>query len=210
METNLDRQPEPLLLASASPRRMETLQKLGFTLVIAPADVDESIYDELPVSRRVIALAELKVHTSSATAPFPPVWAIGADTLVSLDGTVFGKPADEDDARTMLAALSGKTHTVSSGICVLDRRTGELHSAVSETLVHFSSLDTVELDAYLATGEWQGAAGAYRIQEHAAFFVEWLEGSFSGVVGLPLHEFYAILSRIGFPFPLGKRANATV
>jgi septum formation protein len=209
MKTTRDQPPEPLLLASASPRRIETLQKLGFNLVVVPALVDESVHDDLPVRRRVIALAELKARTSSASAPFPPLWAIGADTLVSLDDVAFGKPADESDARSMLAALSGKTHTVSSGICVLDRRSGELHSAISETHVHFATLSDEEVDAYVATGEWQGAAGAYRIQERAAFFVEWLEGSFSGVVGLPLHEFYAILCRIDFPFPLGKRADAT-
>lgn len=209
METNTIRPTEPLLLASASPRRIEMLQKLGFDIVIAPADIDESIHDVLPVRMRVMALAELKARTSSASAPFPPLWAVGADTLVSLGGVVYGKPLDEADARSLLVALSGKTHTVSSGICVLDRRSGELQSAVSETRVHFSTLSNEELDAYLASGEWQGAAGAYRIQEHAAFFIEWLEGSFSGVVGLPLHEFYAILCRIGFPFPLGKRADAT-
>lgn len=209
MKTTVERRPEQLLLASASPRRIETLQKLGFDLLIVPADVDESIYDDLPIGRRVIALAEFKARTSSASAPFPPVWAVGADTLVSLDDVAFGKPENEADARSMLIALSGRTHTVSSGVCLLDRRSGELHSAISETKVHFSALSIHEIDAYLATGEWQGAAGAYRIQEHAAFFVEWLEGSFSGVVGLPLHEFYAILSRIGFPLPLGERADAT-
>jgi len=209
MYTTKPRPPEPLLLASASPRRIETLQMLGFDIVIAPADVDESIHDNLPVRERVMALAELKVRMSAASAPFPPFWAVGADTLVSLDGVAFGKPLDETEARSMLTALSGKTHLVSSGICVLDRRSGELQSAISETRVHFSTLSDDELDMYIASGEWQGAAGAYRIQEHAAFFVEWLEGSFSGVVGLPLHEFYAILCRIGFPFPLGKRADAT-
>lgn len=205
-----DRSPRQILLASASPRRIETLKKLGFDLVVVPADVDESVHDDMPVRRRVVALAELKARTSSGSAPFPPFWAVGADTLVSFEEVVFGKPADEADARAMLIALAGKTHTVSSGICVLDRRTGELHSAVSETRVHFSSLSDDELDAYVATGEWRGAAGAYRIQERAAFFVEWLEGSFSGVVGLPLHEFYAILCRIGFPFPLGERAGAAL
>ncbi len=209
MEPTHNSRPDSLLLASASPRRIETLQKLGFDLVVVPSDVDENVYDDLPLRQRVVALAELKARTSSALAPFPPLWAVGADTLVSLDGVTFGKPEDEAAARSMLVSLSGKTHTVSSGICVLDRRTGEPHSAVSETKVHFCSLSNEELDAFLATGEWQGAAGAYRIQEHGAFFVEWLEGSFSGVVGLPLHEFYAILCWIGFPFPLGKKVNAT-
>jgi len=208
MVTDSRTRAEPLLLASGSPRRIETLRSLGFELVVVPADVDESIYDGLPIAERVVALAELKARAGAAAAPYPPRLAIGADTLVSLDGVAFGKPGNEAEARSMLASLSGRTHTVSSGLCVLDRRSGVTYAAISETSVRFSGLAGSEIDAYLATGEWRGAAGAYRIQERAAFFVERLEGSFSGVVGLPLHEFYGILSRIGYSFPLGGVADA--
>ncbi|PKL08394.1 MAG: septum formation protein Maf [Spirochaetae bacterium HGW-Spirochaetae-7] len=203
------KQARPLLLASASPRRIEMLERLGFELTIAPADIDESVCDDLPIGERVVKLAELKARAGSAAAGYPPIWALGADTLVSLDGIAMGKPAGEVEAREMLSALSGRTHRVTTGICVLDRRSGEAHTAVSESSVHFSPLGEEELDGYLATGEWRGAAGAYRIQEHASYFVEWLEGSFSGVVGLPLHEFYAILSAIGYPFPFGLAAVST-
>ncbi len=192
---------EPLLLASSSPRRIETLRGYGFPIVVSPADVDESSYDSLPVGERVQALAELKVRTASAAAPEPPYWALGADTLVALDGEVFGKPSDEAEARAMLRALSGRTHRVLSGLCALDRRTGRAEKALSETSVTFSAMSGRELDWYIASGEWWGVAGAYRVQERAAFFVERIDGSFSGVVGLPLHAFYAILSRIGYPIP---------
>ena len=198
-----DIQSRALLLASASPRRREMLGRLGFDLVVVPADIDESVCDDLPIGMRVAALAELKARAASDKALFPPLWALGADTLVSLDGQAMGKPGNEAEARSMLAALSGRTHTVTTGICVLDRRSGKAPSAVSESSVRFSALRDDEIEAYLATGEWRGAAGAYRIQDHASFFVEWLEGSFSGVVGLPLHEFYAILSSSGYPFPFG-------
>lgn len=201
MDIGMSVSQEPLLLASASPRRIETLRGYGFRLVVSPADVDESSYDWMPVGERVQALAELKVRAGSASASEPPRWAIGADTLVALDGDVFGKPSDEADARAMLRALSGRTHAVLSGLCALDRRTGRIEKALSETAVTFSAMSERELDWYIASGEWRGVAGAYRIQERAAFFVERIEGSFSGVVGLPLHAFYAILSRIGYPVP---------
>jgi len=209
MESDTERYAEPLLLASASQRRIQTLESLGFKLVIVPADVDEAVFDHAPIAERVMALARLKVMTSCARAPCPPFWAVGADTLVSIGGAVFGKPADADEARGMIATLSGRTHTVSSGICVLDRRTGTALTAVSETAVRFAELSRSEIDWYVATGEWRGVAGAYRIQEGAALFVDRIEGSFSGVVGLPLHEFYAILSEIGYPFPFGNEADAS-
>lgn len=199
---------EPILLASASPRRLESLRRLGFDASPFAADVDESVFDDLPIHERVVALAELKARAGAAKAPYPPHWAIGADTLVSIDGKTFGKPGCEEEARSMLEALSGRTHTVSSGLCGLDRRTGAAELAVSETAVTFARLDPREIDWYLASGEWRGVAGAYRIQERAALFIERIEGSFSGVVGLPLHAFYGILSRIGYPFPFGNGADA--
>ena len=184
------------------------MRSLGFQVLAYPADVDESAFDDLPIKERVVALAELKVRRSASEAPYPPYWAIGADTLVSLEGVGFGKPVCEDDARAMLESLSGRTHVVSSGLCGLNRLTGAVERAVSETTVTFASLDSREIDWYVSTGEWRGAAGAYRIQESAAFFAERIEGSYSGVVGLPLHAFYGILSRIGYPFPFGDEAGA--
>ena len=204
----IGRRSEPIVLASASPRRLESLRRLGFDALPFAADVDESAFDDLPVPERVVALAELKAREGAARAPYPPYWAIGADTLISVDGLAFGKPVDEDEARAMLEALSGRTHIVASGLCVLDRRAGAVERAVSETTVAFAKLDSREIDWYLSTGEWRGAAGAYRIQERAALFIERIEGSFSGVVGLPLHAFYGILSRIGYPFPFGDEADA--
>lgn len=195
--------PEPILLASASARRISALRALGFSVIAAPANVDESVFDHLPIAERVAELASLKAREAEKSAPYPPFWVVGADTLVSLDGEAFGKPADGNDARRMLMALSGRTHIVSSGVCAINRRDASLQTVVSETVVRFAEMTSREIDWYLSTGEWQDVAGAYRIQESAAFFAERVEGSFSGVVGLPLHAFYAILSRIGYPFPFG-------
>lgn len=196
-----------LLLASASPRRLSMLRDHGFPVVCAPADVDESIYDDMPVGRRVVALARLKATEGARGAPVPPFWAVGADTLVSVDGAALGKPSDRAEARSMIALLAGRTHTVSTGICVLDRRTGIASSALSETRVRFAPMSSIEIEGYLDTGEWIGAAGAYRIQERAAFFITRIDGSFSGVVGLPLHEFYAILAESGYPLQFGSKPD---
>ncbi|MBU0928690.1 MAG: septum formation protein Maf [Spirochaetes bacterium] len=201
---------EPILLASSSPRRIETLQRLGFPIIVCAPDVDESVFDHLPVNERVAALAELKAREGASRGPYPPIWAVGADTLVTVDGAAFGKPADQAEARSMLEALSGRSHIVSSGICALDRRTGAVELEVSETSVRFAPLSRTEIDWYASLGEWRGAAGAYRIQESAALFVERVEGSYSGVVGLPLHALYAILSRLGYPFPYGEASGSTV
>lgn len=205
--------PEPILLASASPRRLDSLIALGFSVECAPADADESVHDDLPIRERVVALAELKVRAGSAGAgrsggnPAAPHYALGADTLVSVDGEAFGKPADEGDARRMILALAGRTHLVSTGLAVLDRLTGIVETGLSETAVSFAPLGRGELEWYLSSGEWRGVAGGYRVQGLAALFVSRIEGSFSGVVGLPLHTFYDILSRIGYPLPFGSQAD---
>ncbi|GAB1454992.1 MAG: Maf family protein [Spirochaetia bacterium] len=191
----------PLVLASASPRRADTLRSLGFSIIISPSLLDETVYDHLPVNDRVMALAELKARDGSAKTPMPPLLALGGDTLVTLDNHVLGKPSNAEEATAMLRLLSGKTHLVVSGLCLLDRQTGSATTAFSETKVSFSSLTNEEIEWYVSTGEWKGAAGAYRIQEGAALFIDSIEGSFSGVVGLPLHLFYAMISAIARPIP---------
>ena len=194
---------ETILLASASPRRRELLERIGVPLVVAPADIDESVCDSLPVARRVQALAGLKARAAAEEAPGRLRWILGADTLVTLDGRTFGKPVDRNEAREMLEALAGAVHTVATGLALLDLDTGTMQTIVSETAVAIASMTPTEVDFYLASGEWDGAAGGYRIQERAALFAERVEGSYSGVVGLPLREFYVILSRSGYPFSGG-------
>lgn len=183
------------------------LREHGFSVVCSPAQVDESVYDGLPVDRRVVALAELKTKEGSRDAPRPPFWAVGADTLVSVDGSVLGKPSSRSEARSMLKLLAGRDHTVSTGICMLHRKTGVATSALSETLVRFAPMSEAEIEGYLDTGEWVGVAGAYRIQDRAAFFIARIEGSWSGVVGLPLHAFYAILRASGYPIQFGSKPD---
>jgi septum formation protein len=191
---------------------MEMLNALGVQFSSCATAVDESVYDDRGIGDRVVALARLKAQTGLGTwmggsNPAGPMLVIGADTLVSVDGFALGKASDKDEAGRMLRMLSGRMHTVSTGLCVIESSTRRMETALSETKVSFVPLSEAEIDWYLATGEWVGAAGAYRIQEHASYFVERVEGSFSGVVGLPLHAFYAILCRFGYRFPSGRQAG---
>ena len=170
-----------MVLASASSRRLELLRRIGIEPNVRPADVDETpLPDEHPEAL-VARLAEAK---ASAVATEPDHLVIAADTVVVVDDGVLGKPSGPDDARRMLAALSGRSHEVMTGVHVT--LGAEAAAAVETTSVRFRSLTADEIDAYVATGEPLDKAGAYAIQGGGGMFVESISGSDSNVVGLPL------------------------
>jgi septum formation protein len=184
------------VLASASPRRLELLRQVGLEPdQIVPTDLDEmALKDETP---RRLAL-RLACAKAAAAAPLSPdAYVVGADTVVALGRRVFGKPEDEGQARGMLERLSGRAHRIFTGVAVTapDGRQGV---RLSESRLTFKRIDEREIDALLASGEWRGAAGAYRIQGRAAAMATSLQGSYSGVVGLPLYETLALLQGLGF------------
>jgi len=186
----------PLILASASPRRRELLAQVGITPdQIDPAEIDEAAgKDELPgpLARR---LAEEKA--ASVAARHAQAFVLGADTVVGVGRRIVGKPADAAEARRFLELLSGRRHRVFGGICAIapdGRRTVRLIN----TMVRFKRLTSAEIDAYLATGEWQGKAGAYAIQGHAAAFIPAINGSYSNVVGLDVAAAAAMLAGLGY------------
>lgn len=193
-------------LASRSPRRHELLRQLGvafaeFRLREAAGrerDVDETPREgESPqdfVQRMARTKAAVAWHRMGQRR-MPPLPMLGADTEVALDGAVFGKPADAADAARMLARLSGRTHEVLSAVAV--RSESGLEVALSTSVVAFRALARDEIERYVATGEPFDKAGAYAIQGRAAGFVARLEGSYSGVMGLPLFETAALLARVG-------------
>lgn len=188
---------EPVLrLASASPRRRELLAQIGVPHVVTPAQVDETPRpNELPrdyVQRmaREKALAVWRIDDSL------PVLA--ADTTVVLDGVMYGKPRDRDDALGMLSRLSGRTHEVLTAVALATRRDIAVRLNVSE--VTFRTLSEAECAAYYATGEPLDKAGAYAIQGLAAVFIESVKGSHSGVVGLPLFETAELLRAAGVSY----------
>ena len=195
-------------LASKSPRRQELLRQLGvefdaLLLREAPGrrrDIVESPRKDEPSLEYVKRIARLKASVGwhrMGRRGLPPKPVLGADTEVVLDGAALGKPADAAGAVTMLAALSGRTHDVITAVAV--RWQTELVAAVSTSRVTFRAIAHDEIERYVATGEPFDKAGAYAIQGKAAAFVQHLEGSYSGVMGLPLFETAGVLARIGFP-----------
>lgn len=187
-----------IYLASASPRRSALLTQIGVAHRVLPAEIPETREDDEPSERYVIRLAEQKATTVwEQTRSEQPRPVLAADTTVVLDERVLGKPRDAADALAMLADLSGRSHRVLTGVAL--RHAGGLESVLSVSEVKFRSTSEAERRAYCATGEPLDKAGGYGIQGCGAVFVDWIEGSFSAVVGLPLRETASLLARVGEP-----------
>ncbi|MCP9223816.1 Maf family nucleotide pyrophosphatase [Erythrobacter sp. LQ02-29] len=183
-----------LVLASASPRRRDLLARLGIAPdAVNPADIDETPQrTELP---RPYALR--MAHEKALACTDGTSFVLAGDTVVAAGRRILPKAEDEATARDCLTLLSGRRHTVYSAIALV-APDGSIRERVSETQVKFKRLSDEELTAYLATGEWHGKAGGYAIQGAAEGLVSWLQGSHSGVVGLPLYETRALLKAAGF------------
>jgi septum formation protein len=184
-----------LLLASASPRRAELLTAAGFTFDVAPADVDETPRPGEPPQDYALRVAQAKAESAAANCRKSGTMVLSADTVVVSGGLILGKPTDAADAERMLKSLSGAVHSVLTAIVLC--REGRQVSAVVETRVHLLPLSDSEIRWYIATGEPDGKAGAYAIQGHAARFVDWIEGSWSNVVGLPIATVYRLMKEFG-------------
>ncbi len=183
-----------LILASASPRRRELLARLGVEpAAIAPADIDETPRKgELP---RVYAQRVAREKAEAAAAD--EGYVLAGDTVVAAGRRILPKAEDETTARQCLELLSGRRHRVLSAIA-LRAPDGTIGERLSETIVRFKRLSDEEVDAYLASGEWDRKAGGYAIQGSAEGLIAWIQGSHSGVVGLPLFETRALLKSAGF------------
>ena len=183
-----------LILASASPRRRELIARLGLTPdAIAPADIDETpAKGELPrdYAKR---MAREKAEAAASDEGF----VLAGDTVVAAGRRILPKAEDEATASECLALLSGRRHRVLSAIA-LRAPDGALRERLSETIVMFKRLSAEEIDAYIASGEWDGKAGGYAIQGFAEGLISRIQGSHSGVVGLPLYETRALLKAAGF------------
>lgn len=191
-----------LLLASASPRRAELLSAAGFAFDIAPADVDETPRADESPRDYALRVAREKAEAVAATCRNSGTVVLGADTVVVAGGEVLGKPADAGDARRMLKRLSGAVHTVLTAVVL--HQDGRQVSDVVETRVHLLPLRDSEIEWYIRTGEPEGKAGAYAIQGRAARFIDWIEGSWSNVVGLPVATVYRLLKELGEWYPEGS------
>jgi len=191
-------------LGSASPRRRELLQQIGVAHALLLPDEDEDAEalevragQETPRAyvRRVARLKGAAAMRRLARRGLPVAPILAGDTTVAIGQTILGKPADADEARAMLAHLSGRTHRVLSAVVVMDGLRSE--EALSESRVRFRAITAAEIEAYVDSGEPFGKAGAYAIQGRAAEFVERIAGSHSGIVGLPLFETMGLLRRFG-------------
>ena len=185
-----------LILASASPRRLDLLAQIGVTPdSVDPADIDESVRPtETP---RLAALRLARAKAETAAARHPEAFVLAADTVVAVGRRILGKPADRHEAQAMLGLLSGRGHRVFTAVTVV-APSGRLASRLSETRVKLKVLDRQHIAALLDCEEWRGAAGGYRIQGLCGAFVTNLIGSYSGVVGLPLYETASLLGGLGY------------
>ncbi len=191
---------EPIILASSSPRRQEILTKLSIPFRVIIPQIDETIPDNADPEATAELFATKKVEAVMRTFPSGQMipWILGADTIVVSDGKIYGKPENQDEAVRFLKAFSGKEQTVLSAIALFNGKLNYLSTRINKTNLKFSKMNDKEIEWYVNTGEWHGAAGGYRIQGMASCFIERIEGSYSSIIGLPIFEFYDILKEQGY------------
>jgi septum formation protein len=185
---------QSLILASASPRRRELLERVGVAIEVVPAGVDETPHTGEDPEAYVARIAAAKA--AAIAAKYPGRWVLAADTTVTIDGQILGKAETGEEAAAMLRLLSGRTHQVITGFAIAGTR------SILETVK--SDVDVIPLDAsavsdYVASNEWRGKAGAYAIQGIAAAFVRGVRGSVTNIIGLPLVEVLEALRALGAP-----------
>jgi septum formation protein len=190
-----------LILASSSPRRAEVLRDAGIAFEVCGTQIDEARRPGETAQTMVLRLAEAKARAAASqiSTTEKESIVIGADTAVELDGELFGKPRDAGHAREMLAALSGRTHQVVTGIFLLRLPDGATRSAVEGTSVTFAPINHEIIQDYVATGEPLDKAGAYAIQGRAGRYITRIDGCYFNVVGLPLARLHDLLLELGWP-----------
>jgi len=193
-----DRPRSRILLASGSPRRIRLLREVLPDFSVISLEVDERILPAETPSCYVARVAALKAREASCDPGLSDEieWILAADTIVVLDEMILGKPRCQDEARRMLEVLQGRRHTVLTGMCLRERRSGEVRTEVVRTEVWMKSLRDDEIHEYVLSNEPYDKAGGYAIQGLAGRFIEKIEGSYSNVVGLPLERLGQILSEL--------------
>ncbi len=187
------------ILASGSPRRLELLSQIGITpsAVVSP-DIDESVLKgERP---RSYALRMAAAKLAAVSALYPESFCLAADTVVACGLRILGKPRDSAEAAEYLRLLSGRRHRVLTAVAIAPPNDAKPILRLSVSSVKMKRLDSSEIADYLALGEWQGKAGGYAIQGHAARYISWIDGSYSGIVGLPVFEVSQVLTGLGYCF----------
>jgi septum formation protein len=186
-----------VILASASPRRAQILHDAGVSFVVISSAVDETPFPEETPQQHVQRLADAKAELVSARSVGPAI-IIAADTVVTLDGQILGKPRSTDEARRMLELFSGRTHSVMTAVSLIRLPEMDRRQFIETTLVYFAPLESEEISKYLATEEPYDKAGAYAIQGRAGRYIPRIEGCYFNVVGLPLARVVASLRELGW------------
>ena len=191
---------ENIILASSSPRRQEILKQLRIPFQVIMPNIDESLYTARNAADLPEILAKAKIQAVVRSIPPKQVipWVLGADTLVVMNNRIFGKPKDPDEAFEFLDALQSRTHHVITSIALYNGRTHNTSVRTAATKVTFAPMTKEEIEWYIDTGDWHGAAGGYRIQGMASCFISKIEGTNSCVVGLPIFELYDMLKEQGY------------
>ncbi|MDD4601195.1 Septum formation protein Maf [bioreactor metagenome] len=187
-----------IVLASASPRRRELLAQIGCGFTVVTSDIIEDNTQDIPPEQLVILQAKIKAQSVAAVVDRHDI-VIGADTIVVLDGQVYGKPKDTHDAKCMLFSLSGREHKVITGIAVVTRDI--LLTDYEVTTVKMAELTAEDIQRYVISGEPMDKAGAYAIQGKGAVFIERIDGCYSNVVGMPLRKLAKLLAKVGVSVP---------
>jgi septum formation protein len=189
--------PTKLILASASPRRLDLLRQIGIEPdQVDPAEIDETPQKAEPPAKHAARLALEKAQVVSGR--HPGAFILAADTVVACGTRILPKAEDEASARRCLELISGRRHRVFGGIALITPD-GRALSRLAESTVIFKRLSTAEIAAYLASGEWRGKAGGYAIQGKAAAYIRFISGSYSNIVGLSLHDTQQVLTGLGWP-----------
>ncbi len=191
---------ENIILASSSPRRQEILKSMGLPFQVAMPNIDESAFISKNASELPEILAKAKVQAVVRSRPPKQVipWVLGADTLVVMGNKIYGKPKDHQEAFDFLSALQDRTHQVITALALYNGRTHLTSVRSAVTKVTFAPMSKDEIEWYIDTGDWHGAAGGYRIQGMASCFITKIEGTNSCVVGLPIFELYDMLKEQGY------------
>lgn len=186
---------EPIILASSSPRRQEILKMLDIPFQVILPNIDETLTSSVDTEDIPELLAREKVSAVIHSLPSQQEiqWVLGADTVIVKNGRIFGKPQSADEAAEFLKEFQGSTNTVITAVVLYNGKQKSTTSRVAKTKVTFAPMTDDEIQWYLESGEWHGAAGGYRIQSLASIFIEKIEGSQSCVTGLPIHELYDML-----------------
>lgn len=192
---------EQVILASSSLRRQEILNILGIPFHVLISDLKEFFIDKQPVSAQIERIAKGKITSVlDKIQNHSQKWVVGADTVIFHQNRILGKAKSYQDAYKMLKSYSGQEHSVITGLAIYNSTNDLWNYRENISHVRFCHLDDDQIEWYLASGEWQGVAGAYRIQGRGACFIEELKGSYSSVMGLPIHDFYAMLRESGYSF----------